>query len=297
MKLKTVLCPICEKKGKYKILHPKNFSLKDFNKKIFSARRLPDNIHYRMVKCNQCGLVRSDPVIDVKNLNELYKEAKFEYENEVENLAETYLLAMNSILKKLPKNAKILEIGCGNGFVLKALMDLGFKNVSGLEPSMDALEKSAPKVKKKIILDVLKEDLFSKDSFDFIFFFQVFDHVPDPNKFLDLCHRILKKDGYILSFNHNIDSISSKILGERSPIIDIEHTFLYSPKTMRKIFKKNKFLIEKVYSPYNILSLKHFFWLFPLPSKIKNLVIQSKFAIIDKRIKIRLGNLCLISQK
>ena len=53
--------------------------------------------------------------------------------------------------------------------------------------------------------------------------FQTFDHIPNPNDFLQDCLKILKKDGIIIAINHNIDSISHRILKERSPIIDIGH--------------------------------------------------------------------------
>ena len=45
----------------------------------------------------------------------------------------------------------------------------------------------------------------------------------------------------ILCLNHNVESVSAHIMGERSPIIDIEHTYLYGPTTMRRIFQAGGF--------------------------------------------------------
>lgn len=297
MKLNNVSCPICETDKNFTVLYPKNFSLSDLNVKIFSARRLPDKIHYRLVKCKKCGLVRSNPVADIKELNKLYKKSLMTYDEEVDNLVSTYINSLKPILKKLPKSAKILEIGCGNAFVLKAIYNLGYKNVYGVEPSYDAVKKTDSKIKKNIKIDILKPGLFPKNTFDLIFFFQTFDHIPTPNKFLKECYQLLKTNGYILSFNHNIDSLSSKLLKEKSPIVDIEHTFLYSPQTIQNIFTKNKFTVQKVFSPYNILSLKHFLWLIPMPRKIKQQILSSNSAILNKKIKLQLGNLCLVAQK
>lgn len=297
MKLKKVACPICGNDKNFEILYQKNFKLSDLNVKIFSARRLPDKIHYRLVKCSKCGLVRSNPVTDIKQLSKLYEKSLMTYDLEINNLVLTYIDSVKPILNKLPKDAKILEIGCGNGFVLETIHNLGYKNVYGIEPSVDAVNKSNSKIRKNIKIDILKPDLFPKNSFDFIFFFQTFDHIPTPNQFLKECYKLLKPNGYILSFNHNIDSLSSKLLKEKSPIIDIEHTFLYSPKTIQKIFEKNKFIVQKIYSPCNTLSLKHLLWLFPLPKRIKQTVINSNSNILNKKIKIQLGNLCLVAQK
>lgn len=297
IKLKDIRCAICESDNNYQILYKKNFKLSDLNIKKFSARRLPDKIHYQLVKCNQCGLVRSTPTVDIKYLSQLYKKSLLTYDEEINNLTTTYVNSVTPILKKLPKNAKILEIGCGNGFVLKAIYDLGYKNVYGIEPSTDAFNKSNPKIKKNIINSILKSGLFDKEVFDFIFFFQTFDHMPEPNKFLKELNKLLKKNGYIFAFNHNVNSFSAKLFGEKSPIIDIEHTFLYSPKTIKMIFKKNGFTINKVYFPKNILSIKHFFWLLPIPKKIKLLILNSKIKILDRTTSIKLGNICLEGQK
>jgi len=295
--LKYIKCPICESDNNYKILYKKNFKLSNLNTKIFSARRLPDKIHYQLVKCNQCGLVRSTPVVDIKYLSQLYKKSLLTYDDEINNLTTSYINSVKPILKKLAKNAKILEIGCGNGFVLKAIYDLGYRNVFGIEPSTDAISKSNSKIKKNIVTDILKPALFDKESFDFIFFFQTFDHIPEPNKFLKECNQLLKTNGHILAFNHNVDSFSSKLLGEKSPIIDIEHAFLYSPKTIKTIFKKNGFTINKVYSPKNTLSIKHLFWLLPIPKNIKQKIVKSNLNILDKKINIKLGNVCIEGQK
>jgi 2-polyprenyl-3-methyl-5-hydroxy-6-metoxy-1,4-benzoquinol methylase len=297
MKLKNIKCPICGAQKKYQVLYRKNFKISDLNTKIFSARRLPDKIHYQIVKCKNCELVRSTPTIDIKHLNTLYQKSLLTYDDEIQNITISYLNNSQNILSKLPKNAKILEIGCGNGFVLKAIYDLGFKNVFGIEPSINAVNKSDPKIKKNLIINILKSDIYKKETFDFIFFFQTLDHIPEPNKFLTICNQILKTKAYILAFNHNINSLTAKILGEKSPIIDIEHTFLYNPRTITKIFEKNKFLVKKVYSSKSTLSLKHLFWLLPLPKNFKQKIVNSKSNMLKQKINIKLGNLCLEARK
>lgn len=297
MKLKNINCPICNSIKNYQIIYKKNFKISDLNTEIFSARRLPDKIHYQIVKCNKCGLVRSTPTADIGHLNKLYEKSLLTYDDEIKNLTTTYINTIKSILKTLPKDANILEIGCGNGFVLEKIYNLGYKNIFGVEPSIDATAKINSKIKKNIITNILKPGIFNKENFDFIFFFQTFDHIPEPNKFLKECFNLLKPNGKILAFNHNIDSLSSKILREKSPIIDIEHTFLYSPKTIKTIFQKNGFMIDRIYSPKNTLSFKHLFWLIPMSKNIKLKILNSKTKILDKEINLKLGNICIEGHK
>ncbi len=51
VKTKCAICNIDNSKE----LFEANFKLSDFNKKTFSARRIPDRIHFRIVKCKNCG--------------------------------------------------------------------------------------------------------------------------------------------------------------------------------------------------------------------------------------------------
>jgi len=294
--LKKVSCPICGSSSE-SVLYPANFDANAFSIETFSARRLPDKVHYQLLKCATCGLVRSSPVLSGNALETLYRKSTLTYEDEIQPLTKSYLNAILPVCKKLPKNAAILEIGCGNGFVLDALIDYGYKNVYGIEPSSDAVSKASKRMKKRIATDMLKPGLFPDTKFDLIFFLQVFDHIPDPKKFLKMCIAMLKPGGYVLSFNHNVESFSARLLGERSPIFDIEHTFLYSPATMTKIFNQAGFLVEKVYSPYSILTLKHLLWLLPIPKSVKRYVKNQSWKLLSSRLNIQLGNLCIVARK
>jgi hypothetical protein len=68
-------CAICAAPGDASELYPANFSPQDLNPEVFSARRMPDKIHYRLVRCNTCGLVRSDPIINHETMVELYTKS------------------------------------------------------------------------------------------------------------------------------------------------------------------------------------------------------------------------------
>ncbi len=289
-------CAICGDLENYKILYKKNFSDRDLNSDVFSARRLPDGSHYQIVKCLKDGLVRSNPVLESEKLTKLYKESKFTYQNETKNLEITYIQSLQEVLGKISKKDNILEVGCGNGFVLEALYKLGYKNVYGVEPGKEAVDKASKDIKKNIVIDILKLGIFKSKKFKLIFFFQTLDHIPNPNEFLNECYKILEEGGYILAFNHNIEGLSSQIMGEKSPIIDIEHTYLYNLKTVKLLFEKHKLTPIKVYSPTNTISLKHFIWLLPLPSLVKNLLLSIRF-LAKFNIKLKLGNLCIIAKK
>ena len=97
-----------------------------FTPSVFSARRLPDRTHYRMVRCRTCGLVRSDPVLDPEAMAGLYRESTFEYGDELEGIRATYGAALDR-LGAVAAGRGLLDVGCGSGFVLELAQDRGWK--------------------------------------------------------------------------------------------------------------------------------------------------------------------------
>lgn len=59
-----------------------------------------------------------------------------------DSFSDFFLFGIKEILKKLKKDAKILDFGCGNGEILKKLKRLGFYNLYGIDISRENIKKS-----------------------------------------------------------------------------------------------------------------------------------------------------------
>ena len=221
VELRNTRCAICGTEGNAAELYPANFDLQSLNPAVFSARRLPDRVHYRLVKCKACGLVRSDPVASAELLAQLYHQSTFTYTDEVTDLKRTYGRYLAKLDHYGAHKDALLEIGCGNGFFLQQALAQGYRSVRGVEPSRAAVNQAAPEVRGSIVCDLMRPGLFGPAEFDVICLFQVFDHVPDPAALLDACFIALRPGGLVLSLNHNVTAVSAHLLGERSPIVDI----------------------------------------------------------------------------
>lgn len=295
-------CAICGTLGNSTELYPARLEDEAIDAKAFSARRFYDRkIHFRWARCNQCGLLRSDPVLVAhEDLEKLYQESHFTYDAEVENLTNTYGRYLKKASVYNNKKERLLEIGCGNGFFLEEALRQGYSEVFGVEPSREAVAKAPEAIRKNIRMEMFRGDLFQQNFFDVVSIFQTLDHLTDPSMFLKDCFAILKPGGIFLAFNHNAGSWSANILGERSPIIDIEHTYLYDTKTMRTIFERNGFIVHEVHGAFNKISLEYLWTLVPIvPLRIKRAI--SGFLRWSRLGKIRvwapLGNLYCIAQK
>jgi SAM-dependent methyltransferase len=292
-------CAICGTEGDSRELYRANFDLGALNPAVFSARRLPDRVHYRMVKCVHCGLVRSDPVASSHLLARLYDQSAFTYRDEAPDLRHTYRRYLRMLERLGAKKGALLEIGCGNGFFLEEALSEGYRTVRGVEPSRAAIDHADPRVRDRIVCDVMRAGLFGDARFDVVCLFQVFDHVPDPGALLDECLAVLEPGGLVLAINHDVEAVSARLLGEKSPIVDIEHTYLYSPATMSRLFEKHGFEILRSGAARNRYSLHYLFRLFPAPAAFKRAMLawlQSR-AVGQWRLTLPLGNLYLIARK
>ncbi len=297
--LQATRCAICLTEGAATELYPANFDLAAFSTSVFSARRLPDRVHYRMVKCQKCGLVRSDPVADSETLARLYARSSFDYGAEVSLIQLTYGKYLAKLAAVGGRKGSLLEIGCGNGFVLEEALRQGFQDVRGVEPSAAAIAQAAPAVREKIMCDMMRPGVFEPEQFDVTCLFQTLDHISDPASLLAEAYKVLKPGGMLLVLNHNVGAVSARMLREASPIIDIEHTYLYSPATLARLCEAQGFAVRKRGIVFNRYTLNYLTRMLPLPGPLKKatLALTERTPLGKIPLIVPLGNLYLIAQK
>ena len=299
LQLQPTLCALCDTNANDRELYPVSFNVEDLNQPVFSARRLPDRVHYRMVRCTRCGLVRSDPILDAIALAQLYTKSHFTYEAQTTFTAATYLDYFERMLPYLPKDVAVLEIGCGNGFFLQQLQQKRRVVVYGVEPSSEALAQAPNALRAQLQAGVFAPGLFPPASMDVICAFQTFDHVPEPNAFLQTVQATLKPNSHALFINHDIGSFLARAMGRACPMIDIEHTYLYDRRTFRHIFERNGFSAVRVFGVANTYPLRYWLHLLPLPARPKAALLQAAQHARwgNFPIRINAGNMGILARK
>ena len=291
--MKTIKCAICGEKERIGELYPERLNRSKISGKTYSARRVPDGMHHRFVRCDKCDLIFSNPILEPKEIERLYKRSECSYGWEIENIKETYWQLFEK-LQITNYKLKILDIGCGNGFFLEALMEHGFENVWGVEPGKDTRRKTKDLIQKRIKWDVLRRGLFKPGSFDVVTCFQTLDHIVDVNEFLQITRKLLKKGGHILFVVHDTEGLSVKLLGEGSPIFDIEHIFLFNRRNLERIFKRNGFEQISTFSVLNRYSLGY--WIEKgLGFRVQGIV--EKLIIGRLPVTLGAGNIGIITKK
>lgn len=292
-------CPICGDDAHDREVYAANFQPGDLDPEVFSARRMPDRLHYRMVRCAACGLLRSNPILPVEELSRLYRASHFTYQGEAEFTRKTYAHYLKRALRVKPQVASLMEVGCGSGFFLAEAQALGVRELHGVEPSEEAISHAPEGLRPAIRCALYGEETFAPDSFDAVCAFQVFDHVPDPAATLRACFKHLKPGGLALFINHDSGALTNRLLGERSPIVDVEHTALYDRRTMRRILEKTGFTVREVFRVKNTYPVNYWARLAPLPAGLKKAAVGWLAGSAVGRLPVGLyaGNLGAIATK
>lgn len=297
--MRKINCALCNSKDNFKILHEANFSLKAVDKRVFSARRLPDRLHYRIVKCRQCGLIRSHPILAPKKIASLYKQSRMTYQAEIPYLRKTYGSYLKKTAPLLTGKNNLLEIGCGSGFFLEEALTQGFKNVHGVEPGREIVKEACKKLQEHILIDFFHQKLFPKNFFDLVCCFHTLDHIVHLNTFIKDVYQVLKPGGYVFFIVHDVNSPGAILFKDKWPIFDIEHIWLFNKTTLGQIFKKHKFEIIKIFNVRNTYPLYYWLRMSPLPRKIKSSLINllEKTHLAKIPITLLAGNIGLVARK
>lgn len=164
----------------------------------FNPIDLPNKLKFALVQDNN-GFIRQQASEQVQNyLYQAYQKGS-QISGMMDNNGIGRLYAddfMEFIWKEEGSIAdkKVLEIGCGNGYLLYELKKQG-AHVYGIEPGAHGLE-GRKKYGVPILNDFFRVDKIT-EKYDIIIFYAVLEHMPDPEKFLGDVKSILKAGGKI----------------------------------------------------------------------------------------------------
>lgn len=289
-------CLFCGDDACIQELYPRNFRDEDLNPGVFSARRVTEHYHYHMVRCARTGLVFAREVLPDAVLEGLYAESQVTFGAYADIIRKDYWRAFAPFARLAPRGAA-LEIGCSSGFFLEELLERGYREVHGCEPSLEAKRLASPAVAGNIHRGFFGDAVYPDGRFDLICSFQTLDHLGDPLGMLATCYRKCRPGGLIYLIVHDADGLQAKILGEKSPIIDVEHIYLFNRRALSLAVEKAGFRPVRTFPIRNSYPLEYWTTHAPLRFKRPLNALLGALGLLRLRLPLSLGNIGIVARK
>ena len=289
----TRSCPICQTSAESaSLFQAESIDESRISGFSFASRKEPEYMCHHLVRCKTCDLVYASNPPEQEELAHAYHVAEYDSSEEANDAAQAYIKAMQPTLTKLQRKERVLEIGSGTGILLELLQGEGFSELVGVEPSSAAIAAAPVHRRNWLREEIFEENAFEPASFDLICCFMTMEHVRDPMATALAARRLLRPGGAFVTVTHDYGSLVNRMMGKRSPIIDIEHMQLFSKASICELFNRSGF-IEASATPFiNRYSLGYWIRLAPLPSLMKrSLKWASLHTGMDKlKIGLNVGN-------
>lgn len=258
------------------------------------------------MRCKLCDLVYLNPRPSISEISKIYpsnyhafdfSKKKYRLIYHIRSKLETRRLLKHC--RNLPDNARVLDIGCGDGFHLGLLRKFGKKSwkLEGVDldqRAVDAANNSGLNVR----LGSVEGLGLPENTYDMVFMIQTIEHVENPHEILLSVFRLLRKGGRLVIVTDNTDSIDFSLFkgsywgGYHFP----RHWNLFNFNSISKLGDKAGFETEElktivspvnwVYSIHNLLvGRKKPNWLinyFTLSSKLSLSVFTALDFVLQK---------------
>jgi 2-polyprenyl-3-methyl-5-hydroxy-6-metoxy-1,4-benzoquinol methylase len=190
--------------------------------------------------CKQCKNAWTFPPPNEIEYTERDFHGQFQYET-IEDLPQQWKRAshmqINLLEKYLKREARILEIGCGQGIMLSELKRRGY-DIFGIEPSI-----AGSQIAKSKGLNVVP-GYFPSDknigTFDAVILIQVLEHISKPFDFLNQIAQIVP-NGFVLFVQTNWRGLVPRVKKEKwYAWVPEEHFWHFSPDGLANLLTRIK---------------------------------------------------------
>jgi SAM-dependent methyltransferase len=224
---------------------------------------------FEYLECANCGCLQIKDIPD--NLSKYYPKNYYSYEQSSYSRLGSYLRSRRTAYKLygasiigmwmsmlagdyssrsrhngwfsragISRESRILDVGCGSGKLLRRLRELGFTNLTGLDPFIEHDIRIDD-------LTIYKRNLAQlQGSFDFVMFHHSFEHMPEPLDALKRIRQFLDPGSYAL-IRIPVAADAWRIYGVNWVQLDApRHLYLHTVDSMRIIAEQAGLQIAEV---------------------------------------------------
>lgn len=214
---------------------------------VCNAKQFEPIYNSTLLKCAACGFVTANMEVDAQLLQQTYTENYFKGEEYVDYLRDKEILQTNFkkrlryIYKKADKSTitNCLEIGCAYGFFAEVInAELHPKSYVGYDVVKEAIDYGKNELKQNLICGDYLEAKVNEPCSD-IFMWDVIEHLPNPEKFIEKAASELKPGGRIYITTGDIERLVPRMQKAKWRMIHPpSHLHYFSKNTLSKLLSK-----------------------------------------------------------
>jgi len=234
------------------------------------------------MRCEKCELVYVSPRPHISELRRIYPDNYHAFSFSKERFGLVYRvrerLEAARLLRStqgLPADARILDVGCGDGFHLNLLRRFGLPSWNLIGVDVDERAVAAARAQGlAVVQGTVEEAALESGSFDLVLLIATIEHVADPPSVLSATRRLLKPGGKVLIVTDNTRTLDFAIFkgrywgGYHFP----RHWCLFNRSAIANLAATTGFEVESIrtsVSPVNwVYSIRNFLDDFNAPKPI-----------------------------
>lgn len=211
----------------------------------------------RMFRCNNCALAFVHPIPPDEYLTNFYSRfhAHLEegggYEMTESRVSADFPAKIRMIQEESrEKKIRLLDVGCGKGFFVKACLDVGIE-AEGIDLSDTAIRFATEVLSVKATCGKIEDAAHSLGQFDVVTFWATIEHLAKPIETLRAINSVLKPGGVLFLDTGVGDDWLDRVLPGFNQWYDPpQHLYVFSQKAMLQLLSQAGFEIKKINSNF-----------------------------------------------
>lgn len=200
---------------------------------------------FSVVRCAECGYGRSFPVVGDAEIGRWYPQAYYGEDNVrfnrlFEALVRVFRKRRARWIARLSRPGPALDVGCGRGFLLRTLKDLGY-GVQGVE-----LSEHAARHARALGIDVhvgpFRSGPFVRGTYHAVIFWHSLEHLRNPFEAIAWAGELLAPGGLLVVAVPNLDSLQARLFGGDWFHLDVpRHYVHFGTRSLRRTLERAGF--------------------------------------------------------
>ncbi len=160
------------------------------------------------------------------------------------------------LIRRIPRGARVLELGCATGYMSEYLRDELGCTVVGVEYDADAAAQAEARCDRVIVADLESPDwrqALDGERFDVVTCADVIEHLRDPHALLEALPEYMEPEGRMLASIPNsahasirLQLLEGRLTYQDTGILDRTHLHFYTQDSVRSLFSAAGYRVDEL---------------------------------------------------